>query len=107
MTPSFSLGQYERALIRARTKAALAIKKANGERVGLHAPYGYRFNDDGRVVEDDGEQEILTLIGQYRVEGLSIRRMADELARQGICNRKGNPMHFTQVGRILRGMKHA
>jgi DNA invertase Pin-like site-specific DNA recombinase len=32
---------YERALIRARTKAALAAKRARGERSG-EVPYGFR-----------------------------------------------------------------
>src|SRR5208283_2155434 len=37
---------YERALIRARTKAALAAKTAKGERAG-EIPYGYRLAADG------------------------------------------------------------
>jgi DNA invertase Pin-like site-specific DNA recombinase len=32
--------EYERALIRARTRAALQAKRARGERVGA-VPYGY------------------------------------------------------------------
>ena len=42
---------YERALIRSRTRAALAIKKAKGERVGT-VPYGYRPGDGGLLVEE-------------------------------------------------------
>jgi site-specific DNA recombinase len=37
---------YERALIRARTKAALAAKRARGERSG-EVPYGMRLSADG------------------------------------------------------------
>ena len=37
---------YERALIRARTKAALGVKRARGERAG-EVPYGYRLAADG------------------------------------------------------------
>src|SRR5207253_1974262 len=38
--------QYERGLIRARTKAALAAKAARGERVG-GVPFGMRVDVDG------------------------------------------------------------
>ena len=41
--------QYERAVIRARTKAALAHKRANGERTSLHAPYGFQIAADGKT----------------------------------------------------------
>lgn len=44
--------QYERALIRSRTKAALAVKKARGERVG-QVPWGMRVSGDGVRLEYD------------------------------------------------------
>ena len=42
-----SFAQYERAVIRARTTAALAIKRARGERVSGRAPFGFRFGSGG------------------------------------------------------------
>ena len=38
--------QYEHGLIRARTRAVLAVKRARGERVGA-VPYGFAMNADG------------------------------------------------------------
>ena len=101
-----SVAQWEREATGERTRDALAVKRGKGERISKDAPYGYAFTDDGRVVEDEGEQEILALIRQYHAEGLSMRRMAAELAAQGFCNRKGNPIYFTQVARIVRDMSH-
>jgi len=46
---------YERALIRARTKAALAAKAARGERTSLHAPYGWRVGGEDLT---DVEQKV-------------------------------------------------
>jgi DNA invertase Pin-like site-specific DNA recombinase len=40
---------YERALIRARTKTALAAKRARGERAG-EVPFGFCADVDGRLV---------------------------------------------------------
>lgn len=81
---------YERALIRSRTKAALAAKKARGERVGT-VPYGYRADADGRLVEDAAEQGVLAIVRELRSAGLSVRAVAAELAARGIVSRKGRP----------------
>ena len=43
--------QYERAVIRARTRAALAVIRSKGEQYTRRAPLGFRF-EDGRLVED-------------------------------------------------------
>jgi DNA invertase Pin-like site-specific DNA recombinase len=44
-----SFAEYERALIAARTRAALAAKRRRGERVSGIIPFGYQLADDGRV----------------------------------------------------------
>jgi len=43
--------QYERGLIQIRTKAALAAKRARGEKTGGDVPYGYRVASDGSHLE--------------------------------------------------------
>src|SRR5208337_4129386 len=49
--------EYERGLIRARTKAALAVKKTRGEKTGGGVPYGYRRKaDDQHVTLRTGER---------------------------------------------------
>jgi DNA invertase Pin-like site-specific DNA recombinase len=48
---------YERALIRARTTAALAVIRARGQKTGGSLPYGFRLDVDGRtLVAVEGEQ---------------------------------------------------
>ena len=49
---------YEVALIRARTKAALAAKKARGERMGK-LPFGFTTQDGVHLVQCPQEQAIL------------------------------------------------
>ena len=41
-----AFAEYERALIRARTKAALAVKRTRQERVSGRAPVGFRFEEN-------------------------------------------------------------
>ena len=93
---------YERALIRARTKAALAAKRARGERAGA-VPYGFTATPDGRLVANEAEQKAIALVRQYRAAGLPLRAIVAELARAGIVSRTGRPLQLTQVARMTKG----
>jgi DNA invertase Pin-like site-specific DNA recombinase len=82
---------YERGLIRARTKAALAVKRARGERVGA-VPYGCRLAEDGKAfTPDTSEQAAIAAARALRVDGWSYRRIRLELAARGMCGRTGRP----------------
>lgn len=92
---------YERGLIRARTRAALAAKRARGERVGT-IPYGYRVASDGqRLEEEPAEQAVLSHVRQLRATGLSIRAIASECAVAGIVSRSSRPFGKSQIERML------
>jgi site-specific DNA recombinase len=61
--------RFERAMIAARTKAALVVKKTRGESTGT-PPYGFRVGEDGKtLVPDDGEQETLRRMRALREQG--------------------------------------
>lgn len=90
---------YERALIRARTRAALAAKRARGEATS-HAPWGYSIGPGGVLVENEREQYITALVGELRAAGLSLRCIVAELEREDLCGRTGRPLTLTQVARI-------
>jgi len=93
--------QYERALIRARTKAALAVKRTRGEKTGGSVPFGYRLDADGvHLVEQPDEQRAIALVRELRAEGLSIRAIADQLNLDG-CPARGERWYPTTVARLL------
>jgi site-specific DNA recombinase len=93
--------EYERGLIRARTKAALAAKSAKGERVGS-VPYGFRLDVDGvRLVADEAEQAVLSQVRELAASGFSQRSIVSELAVRGYLSRSGRPFQKTQVVRML------
>jgi site-specific DNA recombinase len=82
---------YERALIRARTKAALAVKKARGESTGT-APYGYRVGPDGKTLElDPHEQAVLVELLSVRASGTSYRAVIRYATDRGLFGRTGRP----------------
>lgn len=91
--------QYERAIIRSRTKAALAVKKARGERVG-GVPYGYR-DEGGKLVEDPGEQTVVKRARKLRSEGLSLRAIGRALLSEGHTPRSGKRWHVQVLARVV------
>jgi DNA invertase Pin-like site-specific DNA recombinase len=92
---------YERALIRARTKAALGAKRAKGERTG-ELPYGFRLAADGVHIErDEGEQAVLATVRELSAAGLSQRAIVGALVARGLVSRVGRPFGQTQVCRML------
>jgi DNA invertase Pin-like site-specific DNA recombinase len=93
---------YERALIRARTKAALAAKRARGERAG-EVPYGFTADDAGRLTSNPAEQEVLAAVRDLRAAGLSLRVIVSELGARGLVSRAGVAFGLTQVARMAKG----
>lgn len=94
---------YERALIRARTKAALGVKKERGECTGA-PPYGFRLDEDGkRLVRDEGEQAAIAALRTLRAEGLSFRALRREATARGFLSRARRPFTLQAVFAMVRG----
>jgi DNA invertase Pin-like site-specific DNA recombinase len=94
---------YEREVIRARTRAALGVKKARGERVG-EVTYGFRLAADGVHLElDAAEQGVLAAVHELRAAGMSQRAIVAELAARGLVSRSGRPFQKTQIFACSRG----
>lgn len=97
-----AFGEYERLIIKSRTKSALQAKKAKGQRVG-HIPFGYRLADDGVFLEkNELEQDILRQMRELRSEGHSLRKIADEMNQRQAFNRGNSLWHHASVHRILK-----
>jgi DNA invertase Pin-like site-specific DNA recombinase len=65
-----SIGQYERALVRARLQAGKMIKSARGGYVGGQPGYGRRA-DETELVEDPAESQIVEIVLTMRAAGAS------------------------------------
>ena len=95
---------YEVAVIRARTKAALAAKKARGERMGK-IPFGSQAADDGvHLVPCELEQSILRKISELKTAGYSLQRIANALNNQSMFNRQGNPWNPVLLHTICKDL---
>lgn len=97
------LAEFERDLISERTAAALAHKKAKGERVG-QVPFGFDVARDGvALMPNTAEQRALAEMRKLRWERWTWQRIAEELNARGIRTKNGQPWTlFTarKVGRV-------
>lgn len=94
-----AIAQYERALIRARTCAGLAAKRARGERLGA-PPLGKRVGPGGELVPHVEEARALERMLELAGEGLSSRRIAATLDAEG-HRARGARWHHMTVQRFL------
>ena len=97
------LAEFERDLVSERTTAALAMKKANGQRVGT-VPYGYTVAEDGAMlVPDESEQTVIREIESQRAHGSTLQRIAAELTERNVPTKTGRSSRWSHqaVARIL------
>jgi DNA invertase Pin-like site-specific DNA recombinase len=80
--------EYERNMIRSRTKAAMHEKRAQGVRVG-DVPFGWEVGVDGLLIAVESEQLVLASIIDCRKRGMSLRQIATILSDAGILTKKG------------------
>lgn len=97
-----AFAEYERSLIRARTRAALRVKKDRRERTGS-VPYGLRLDDDGvHLVVHPEEARVVALVAAGRAAGRSLREIAAQLTEAGHRPRGGRSWHVQTIANIAR-----
>lgn len=89
-----SMAEWERDVIRERTVAALAVKRQRGERTS-------RYHRMGHGERASAERVAIDMARQLVTRGLSLRAVAEELARHGHLNRAGKPYHPQTVRRMV------
>lgn len=95
------LAEFERDQIAERTSAALQHKKSHGQRVGA-VPYGYTLADDGKTLEpNEVERAVIREARALKAAGLSLRKIAAELARRGFYARNGGQFEAAQIQRMV------
>ena len=92
--------RLERRMIAARTKAALAVKKAQGQRISGAMPYGFQLGSDGKTLDPcPAEQAALARMTELRRQGMGGRRIAAVLVAEGFQAR-GKVWHPITVQRM-------
>lgn len=93
--------EFERGLIRQRTKAAMAAKRRAGERVGT-VPFGWSLGADNTLVPVPEEQRVIEQIARCRAAGMSYRAIAAILTEGNVTTKAGGTSwSHTSVKSIL------
>jgi DNA invertase Pin-like site-specific DNA recombinase len=95
-----AVARFEKALIRARIKAALAVKRSRGERIGA-APYGTRAEGKSLAVHPE-ETAAMQRLRELRSAGLTLRAVIDQATAEGLRNRAGKPFTLAAVHKLVR-----
>ncbi len=110
-----AFAEYERLVIKARTRGALVALRRRG-RVSGTVPYGMSAVEDGqpsktsartgtprpsKLVESDEERGMIESILEHHASGKSPRAIARLLDLAGYRTRMGRPWHHNSVRKIL------
>jgi len=104
-----AFAEYERLVIKARTRAALRAKKARGQRTG-RVPFGFDLVDDGRrskserpcaLVPNPAEQAVVAEIRRLKGEGVAEARIAVALNARAVPSKTGAKWSNAAIRRIL------
>ena len=98
------LNEFERDQVAERTAAILQHKKSRLEAYSP-TPYGYTRVGTTLII-DEAEQGILVRIRRMRDEGVSLRRIADALNREGVPAKNGGRWYASTIRYILRNGIH-
>jgi DNA invertase Pin-like site-specific DNA recombinase len=99
-----SFAEWERVRIAERMQDGRNGKKRNGGHAGGSAPIGYRVQGHGReakLVPDEKEQEIVSLMVERRRESKTYFEIGIELTSKGMLSRAGTPFGAAQIARIV------
>jgi len=95
-----SVAQWERDIIKERTKDALDHKKENRQ-IYSALPLGFELTDDGRLIENDDELNVVKQIRELRNGGLSYQAIADRLNSENVPTKKGKRWHASTITYLL------
>lgn len=97
------LAEYQREMIRAKTRAAMRRHQSRGRIMSSKIPYGYIRDekDPKRMKPYEPEQEVIRVMENLRTTDKSLRAIAGHLNGKNIKSKEGSLWHHYQVKRIL------
>lgn len=96
--------ELERENITKRMSGGRKVKASKGGYSGGRAPFGYKVEDGGLVVNED-EKAVVLRIFELKKEGHALRTIASMVNAEGYHGRNGGPVAFGTVRNILDNEK--
>jgi len=104
-TVLLGVAEFEKDMIGARTKAALAVKRDRGDALGRPGREAFGFRREGAtLVEEPSEQATLARARElYAVEGVGLRSVIATLTAEGRTNRNGRAFGLEELSKMVKG----
>jgi DNA invertase Pin-like site-specific DNA recombinase len=102
LTVMASVAEFESRRISERTKEALAAAKARGVKLGGLRPNTAKTNEAASQKATAEAEQLRGVIAPMVASGMSLRAVADALAKAGRTSRNGTPLTPTQVARMVQ-----
>lgn len=93
-----TISEWERESAIERTTAVMQHLKATGKFTGGWPPYGWMVGDDGELVVNEVEQDVVRRACRLHADGHSLRTIATYV---GPNNRTGKPFDHKQIQRMV------
>ncbi|MBY2965550.1 recombinase family protein [Rhizobium leguminosarum] len=95
------MAEMERDFISARTKAALAVAKSRGSRLGGLRDKTMKRNEAIQEKAAGEARKLMATIGPMRAGGATLMRIAAALNENGVKTSRGGSWTATQVSRVI------
>jgi DNA invertase Pin-like site-specific DNA recombinase len=95
-----AMAQHEARMISARTKAALAAKRARGEKLGNPHLLEHGNKTKARKARAFAGS-LKTTLGAFQAQGMTQRAIVEELNTLGVSAPQGGSWHLIQLQRVL------
>jgi len=92
---------FERNITRFRIKAALAAKKARGERAGS-LPFGWMVGPDKKLMPNPSESNHVREMILLRIDGYGMKKIAQKMNEKGLLNRKEKLWTHDSIWRAMK-----
>lgn len=108
---SACFAEFERSVIKKRTKDALAAKKSRGEKTGGKRPYSYSISTKGgrvKMLEPcSDEMKVVRDMKAWKESGMTYHGITDRLNDLEVLSAIGGKWHYTSVYRVMNRLDMA
>lgn len=96
-----AFAEYERQMIRARTKAAKKVYRQQGKFSGGKREYGYKVVE-GQLVEVEEEQKVIGMIKEWKSSGSKMAEIQRKLNENNIPSSTGVAWNYYSVRNLVK-----
>jgi len=97
----YCVHEFQRVESNQRTSRRMLQLQAEGRAMGGNVPFGYSC-EDGMLVPNEDEHDILDLVTELRASGLGCRRIARKLNEKGLTTRRDASWSSSAVQHLLK-----